>query len=112
MDALKSLRFIRAIHTLVWAFFAGAILAIPIAALQHRFDWVVMLAGGVMLEVAVLGLNHLRCPMTAMAARYTTDRRNNFDIYLPLWLATYNKQVFGTLYVAGVVFALILWTRR
>ena len=43
----------------------------------------------------------------ALAARYTDDRRANFDIYLPVWLARYNKHVFGPLYVAGVVFAAV-----
>ena len=49
----------------------------------------------------------MRGPLTAWAARYTTDRRDNFDIYLPLWLARHNKSIFGALYVAGAVFALV-----
>lgn len=46
-----------------------------------------------------------------MAARYTHDRRENFDVYLPVWLAKYNKSIFGTLYFAVVVFALVRWAR-
>jgi hypothetical protein len=46
-----------------------------------------------MIEVAVLVLNRMRCPLTGIAARFTEDRRANFDIYLPLWLARYNKQI-------------------
>jgi len=41
-----------------------------------------------------------------MVARDTDDRCENFDIYLPEWRAKYNKLIFGTLYFAGVVFAL------
>ena len=41
-----------------------------------------------------------------MAARYTEDRADNFDIYLPLWLARYNKEIFGSLFFAGELFAL------
>jgi hypothetical protein len=107
-----TLTLIRSIHTVVWAFFAGAILAIPVAAIQQQFDWVLIFTAIVMVEVTVLSLNGLRCPLTGMAARYTNDRRNNFDIYLPLWLATYNKQVFGSLFVAGLVFALGCWMYR
>ena len=62
-------------------------------------------------EVAVLAFNNGRCPLTSLAARYTADRRDNFDIYLPQWLARHNKLIFGTLYVAGVAFALVRWTR-
>jgi hypothetical protein len=100
---------IKSIHTAVWAFFAGAILAIPVAAFRQRFDWVLIFTAIVMVEVAVLALNGLRCPLTTIAARYTSDRRSNFDIYLPSWLATYNKQVFGSLFLAGVSFALLRW---
>lgn len=66
--------------------------------------WV--LIGFVMLEVLVLFANRMRCPLTDIAAGYTDDRRDNFDIYLPLWLARYNKHVFGTLYVAGILYTL------
>ena len=34
---------------------------------------------------------------------------HNFDIYLPLLIARYNKEIFGTLYVAGLAFGLVLW---
>lgn len=46
-----------------------------------------------------------------VAARYTGDRNDNFDIYLPLWLARYNKPIFGTLFVVGVAVALCAWFR-
>jgi hypothetical protein len=42
---------------------------------------------------------------------YTDDRRDNFDIYLPLWLARYDKQDFGTLFTAGVVLTWVMWRR-
>jgi hypothetical protein len=57
----------------------------------------------------VLAVNRWRCPLTPIAARYTEDRRANFDIYLPEWLARYNKEIFGTLYLAGVVLLVVRW---
>ncbi len=39
-------------------------------------------------------------------------RRLNFDIYLPAWLAEYNKAIFGSLYVIGIVWTLVAWLRR
>ncbi len=60
-------------------------------------------------EVLVLALNGWRCPLTAVAARYTDDRIDNFDIFLPVWLARYNKEVFGTLFVGGVLFTVAKW---
>lgn len=97
---------IRLLHTVVWAFFVAAIVAIPIAAFYERFGLFLGLTGIVLVEVLVLAVNRMRCPLTGVAAQYTEDRRDNFDIYLPLWLARYNKQVFGSLFVAGVLFGL------
>ena len=101
-----ALRAIKTLHTAVWAFFAGAIVAIPVLAWRGEFMWVGAATAAVLVEVAVLALNAWRCPLTNAAASFTQERRANFDIYLPLWLATYNKQVFGALFVAGLVFAL------
>jgi polyferredoxin len=59
--------------------------------------------------VLVLVFNGWGCPLTPVAARYTNDRRANFDIYLPEWLARHTKRIFGTLYVAGIIFTLARW---
>ncbi len=109
MDAVRRLRAVKLVHTAVWAFFVACIIGMPLAALAGRFD--VALALGVLVggEVVVLALNRWRCPLTAVAARYTEDRRDNFDIYLPLWLARYNKHIFGALFGAGLVVALARW---
>jgi hypothetical protein len=58
----------------------------------------------VFLEVLVLLCNRMRCPLTDVAGRYTVQREDNFDIYLPLRLARYNKQIFGGLYLFGIVY--------
>lgn len=108
-ESVPALRMIKVFHTLVWALFAGAILAIPVATWRSEFAWVAGLIALVLVEVAILAANGMRCPLTAIAARYTEDRRANFDIYLPLWLAANNKQVFGVLFVAGLLFALFSW---
>jgi len=47
--------------------------------------------------------------LTAVAARYTADRRDNFDLYLPQWLARYNKLIFGLISV-GVAVTFVGWT--
>jgi Family of unknown function (DUF6064) len=108
-DASASLKAIKVLHTIVWAIFVTCILAIPVAALLGEYRTAALLAGVVAGEVAVLAFNKWRCPLTAVAARHTDNRQENFDIYLPLWLATYNKHIFGALYVAGVAFALVRW---
>lgn len=104
-----ALRVIKIAHTAVWALFAACIVAIPIAAWRQHLDAAFVLIGVVGLEVFVLVANRLRCPLTGMAARYTPDRRDNFDIYLPLWLARYNKQIFGAMYAGGILYTAMIW---
>ncbi|GMU68238.1 MAG: hypothetical protein AMXMBFR37_05710 [Steroidobacteraceae bacterium] len=103
------LRRIKLLHTAIWAFFAACVLAIPVAVASARFGVALGLIAVVALEVLVLLFNRLKCPLTDVAARHTADRRDNFDIYLPLWLARYNKHLFGVLYVAGILYTLIAW---
>lgn len=105
----KRLVLVRVIHTLAWAFFAGCIVAIPVASWHGQHGLAGLLAAVVLVEVAVLAMNEWICPLTPVAARYTEDRESNFDIYLPVWLARYNKQIFGPLYVIGMVYALGHW---
>jgi hypothetical protein len=105
----RALTVVKALHTLVWALFAGCIVAIPVASLQGRHSAAAVLAAIVAVEVIVLVANGFRCPLTAVAARYTDDRRANFDIFLPEWLARHNQAIFGTLYVAGSAIALACW---
>ena len=97
---------IKTLHTIVWAFFVVSIAAIPLSASAGRFDRAIGFAGIILVEVLVLAVNRMRCPLTAVAARYTSDRRANFDIYLPEWLARHNQEIFGTLYVLGLLYAL------
>ncbi|HUO80011.1 MAG TPA: hypothetical protein VMU00_07695 [Steroidobacteraceae bacterium] len=108
----RRLVLIRAFHTLVWAFFAGSIVAIAPLAWRGEFRAAGVLIAVVFAEVLVIGLNRGRCPLTAVAARYTEDRRDNFDIYLPQWLARHNQRLFGGLYAGAVVLTAVLWSLR
>jgi membrane-bound metal-dependent hydrolase YbcI (DUF457 family) len=100
---------IKALHTLVWAAMVACIVAIYGFANAGKFGLALAMIGIVFVEVLVLMLNRMSCPLTPIAARFTDDRRPNFDIYLPQWLARLNKEIFGTLYLGGVIYASIRW---
>jgi hypothetical protein len=51
----------------------------------------------------------MSCPLTDVAAKYTSDRRANFDIYLPEWLARHNKMIFGLLYLVSLGYLIVSW---
>lgn len=109
MDDVSPLVKIKLLHTGVWFFFASCILALPIAGVLRRFGLAAALTVLVLIECVILAVNHFRCPLTNLAARYTADRAPNFDIYLPAWLARINQYIFGTLFVAGGLFVLWKW---
>jgi hypothetical protein len=94
-------------HTVAWAVFALCILAIPAFILMDRVQDAAGLSVLVWVEVFVLAANRMRCLLTALARRYTEDQTDNFDIFLPEWLARHNKTIFGSLFVAGE--ALLAW---
>ena len=108
--AARTLITIKMVHTAIWAFFVGCILAIWVFAWQARYGYASMTIGVVLIEVIVLGLNGLRCPLTSVAGRYTGDRSDNFDIYIPAWIARRNKLIFGSLYAGGMAFTFARWT--
>jgi hypothetical protein len=105
----RALVAIKTAHTLVWIAFVGCILAIPLAGARGWFRAAAILSVIILAECLILAANRGRCPLTDLAMRYTDERADNFDIYLPLWLARYNKTIFGALYVVGDIFVLVRW---
>jgi hypothetical protein len=100
---------IRLAHTIVWAVFASSIVAIPLATFAghiHGALWMSLLGW---VEVLILAASRRRCPLTGMAGRYTEDRSDNFDIFLPKWLAKHNQLIFGSLFAIGELFLLWRW---
>lgn len=87
---------------------AGCVLVLPAAARRKQFRWAAALIAVMLGECLVLALNGGRCPLTDWAARYTANRADNFDIYLPVWLARYNKAILGTIFAVNL--SIVAWT--
>jgi hypothetical protein len=105
----RALLAVKIVHTIAWAFFVLCIAAIPVLAWLGEFVKSSWFVGVVFVEVLVIVLNRWRCPLTPVAARFTEDRRANFDIFLPEWIARHNKTIFGALYLAGVAYLVLSW---
>jgi hypothetical protein len=78
------LKEIKLLHTTIWAIMAASIVAIPWAAWFSLFRLAFGLTLLVVGECLVLAANRGRCPLTDVAARYTEERADNFDINLPM----------------------------
>ncbi|HSM46318.1 MAG TPA: hypothetical protein VK872_00770, partial [Draconibacterium sp.] len=63
--------------------------------------------GLILAEGVVLVLFKKFCPLTLIARKYSDSEKDNFDIYLPNWLARHNKIIFTTIYLVGVIIVLI-----
>ena len=73
-----------------------------------RFVWIgIALIVG---EGLVLMVFKKMCPLTIMARKYSDSAKDNFDIYLPEWLARNNKLIYTTFFiiiVCGIIYRLI-----
>lgn len=100
----KRLIVIKTIHTVIWMMFVAIIAFILWSGVTSNisiYSWLAVLA--VVGEGLILLIFNGSCPLTKIARNYSDSYKDNFDIYLPNWLAKYNKLIFGTLFFIGVV---------
>lgn len=105
MEPAAKLKIIKLLHTIIWVFFNVVIFYILYAVIVNRIDiWLWMSYGLILLEGIVLVLFRMYCPLTVWARKYSNSTKNNFDIYLPEWLAKYNKLIYTSIVGISVVF--------
>lgn len=108
MNNARKLRQIKILHTVIWTVMAGAVFYILYSGLSGHISALTYAALGLIgLEVLTLLINRFTCPLTPIARQYSDSANANFDIYLPEWLARWNKEIFGTLLAAGIL--LVVW---
>lgn len=94
---------IKILHTLVWLFFNVVIFYLLYAVIANKIDyWVWICIGLVILEGIVLVLFKMLCPLTVMARKYSNSTKDNFDIFLPNWLAQYNKIIYTSIFLIAI----------
>ncbi|MDX5419598.1 MAG: hypothetical protein LPK09_10310 [Hymenobacteraceae bacterium] len=99
----RKLLLIKLVHTLIWVFFNVVIFYLLYAVITNRIDkWVWICLGLIALEGLVLLVFKKMCPITVVARRYSDSTRDNFDIFLPNWLARYNKEIYTTIVIISV----------
>lgn len=95
-------------HTFIWCLFVSIIMYVLWSGLTGNvsaYSWIAVAL--VIGEGLVLLMFKGRCPLTILARKYSDSEKDNFDIYLPNWLAKYNKLIFGILFAVGVVLIII-----
>jgi hypothetical protein len=104
MNASYKLIVVKTIHTLVWIVFNVVIFYLLYAVMMDKIDkWVWICLALILLEGLVLLAFKNICPLTIVARNYSASQKANFDIFLPNWLAKYNKEIYTTIVVAAVL---------
>ncbi|KAA3628483.1 MAG: hypothetical protein DWQ02_19235 [Bacteroidetes bacterium] len=104
MQDHTKLIFIKSIHTLIWIFFAALIFYIFYSGLTGDINYLTWIAiGFVILEGLVLLIFNMFCPLTLIARKFSDSGKDNFDIFLPEWIARNNKLIFSIIFVSGLV---------
>ncbi|HEU5289339.1 MAG TPA: hypothetical protein VFU05_01775 [Cyclobacteriaceae bacterium] len=99
--------FIKSIHTAIWVLFVGVICFVLWSGITSNitvYSW--LAAAAILAEGIVLAIFKGNCPLTVVARKYSNSTKENFDIYLPNWLAKYNKLIFTTIYAFGLLLML------
>ncbi|WP_339610116.1 hypothetical protein, partial [uncultured Planktosalinus sp.] len=97
------LRFIKVAHTIIWVFFNVVVFYMLYAVIVNKVDfWLWVGYGIILLEGLVLLAFKMFCPLTVWARKYSNSTKDNFDIYLPNWLAKHNKLIY-TLIMVGII---------
>ena len=102
-DSAK-LALIKILHTLIWIFFNVVIFYMLYAVIIDKIDvWLWVGYGLFVLEGLVLLAFRFYCPLTVLARRFSDSSRDNFDIYLPNWLAKHNKRIYTSLLIVIMI---------
>ncbi|SHF54296.1 hypothetical protein [Flavisolibacter ginsengisoli] len=108
MNDKQKLVTIKLIHTAIWVFFNVVIFYLLYAVLINRIDkWIWIGLSLIFLEGVILLIFKNICPVTLVARKYSSSDRDNFDIYLPEWLARYNKQIYSSIVVLIIIILLV-----
>lgn len=102
---------IKLLHTAIWIFFNVVIFYMLYAVLVNKLDiWLWICYGLIILEGLTLLAFKMYCPLTIWARKYSDATHANFDIYLPNWLAKYNKTIYSSIVVIIFFITLLrLW---
>ena len=108
MNDTNKLTLIKSIHTLIWVFFNVVIFYMLYAVIVNKLDYLLWIGYGLfILEGIILAWFKFFCPLTIMTRKYSDSDKANFDIYLPGWLARYNKLIYTS--ILGIILIITIY---
>lgn len=96
--------YIKLLHTIVWVFYNVVLFYLFYAVVVNKIDrWVWICIGLVLAEGLVLLIYKTVCPITLIARQYSDSQKDNFDIFLPNWLARHNKTIYTSFFILSLI---------
>ena len=107
MNKENKLLVIKLIHTIIWIFFVMVIFYVLYSGVFDQITTLTWIGIGLVIgEGIVLMIFNKFCPLTLIARKYSDSQKDNFDISLPNWRAKYNKLIFTSIFLLGVILVL------
>jgi hypothetical protein len=100
----SKLFWLKLLHSIVWLFFASNVIFVFLAGIlgiDSLFVYISIFL--VLIEGIILLIFKWRCPITIVAQKYTKNPEVGFDIFLPKLIAKYNKTIFTTIFIIGLI---------
>ena len=112
LSSSSQLTSIKVIHTLIWVFYNIVIFYMLYAVITDRMDTLYWVCWGlVLLEGLILAFFRWTCPLTLLARRHTSSTKDNFDIYLPNWLARHTKTIYTVISLLILALTIYRWIK-
>jgi hypothetical protein len=105
---MSKLVIIKTLHTAIWVFFNIILFYLFYSVISNVITkWVWICIGIIVMEGLILLIFKGTCPLTLVAQKYSDSTKYNFDIYLPNWLARYNKLIYSIFF--GLIIILLVY---
>ena len=101
---LRSVVFIKSVHTLIFLVMCGFMVALLFEVITNQITYLSWLAIAIFcIEGIVLMFNHWRCPLAIYAENVGAIHGLETDIYLPRWVAIRIFPVCSGLFVSALL---------
>lgn len=105
---MSKLVIIKILHTTIWVFFNVILFYLFYSVITNVITkWLWICIGIIVMEGLILLIFKGMCPLTLVAQKYSDSTKYNFDIYLPNWLARYNKLIYSIFF--GLIIILLTY---
>jgi hypothetical protein len=110
MTDADKLAIVRGVHGAIFIAMVTSVFVVVYAGASGSVGpWLWLPLGLLGIESAVLLVNGMRCPLTALAIRYGAEKGYTFDTYLPERVARHTFWFFGSLMFLGVSLLAARW---